>query len=494
MSLHDVQQTTVTAAEPSPKTTRTLPLRALILRLHFYAGILIAPFLLIATITGGLYALAPALEKVLYRDYLTVDSSGPALPLHEQVEAAQRSVPNLTVSAVRPAAAPERTTWVLFDDPELGESERRAVFINPGTAEATGESVVYGSSGALPMRAWISQLHRHLHLGDPGRIYSELAASWLWVVAFGGVYLWVARYRTERARNRETARLLTVDRGSAGRKRTLNWHGVAGVWIAAGLVFLSATGLTWSKYAGENIGDLRTAMSWTTPQLDRTLTGTDDVVAGGGHHHGHGGGSATDADPGVLTHSLENLDSVLATARNNDISGPVEIAIPGAADTAFSVTQTRQPWRFATSAVAVDGETGAVTDVNRFEDWPVAAKLTAWGISLHMGLLFGLSNQSALALLAAVLVTVIVRGYAMWWQRRPTRGNRRFGKAPARGGLRGVSPVVAVPLVVCAALVGWFVPLLGVSLLGFLAIDVLLGAVNRHETRRAESRRNVTSV
>lgn len=373
MSLHDVQQATVTAAELSPKNTRTEPprrtLRPLILRLHFYAGILIAPFLLIATISGGLYALAPALEKVLYRDHLTVDSSGPALPLHEQVEAAQRSLPHLTVNAVRPPTAPEQTTWVLFDDPELGESERRAVFINPGTAETTGESVVYGSSGALPMRAWISQMHRHLHLGEPGRIYSELAASWLWVVALGGVYLWVARYRTERARNRETARLLTLDRGSKGRGRTLNWHGVAGIWIAAGLVFLSATGLTWSKYAGDNIGDLRTAMSWTTPQLDRTLTGTADEVAGGGHHHGHGG-TATDADPGVLTHSIESLDSVLVTARNNDISGPVEIAIPGDTDTAFSVTQTRQPWRFATSAVAVDGETGAVTDVNRFEDWP----------------------------------------------------------------------------------------------------------------------------
>ena len=88
------------------------------------------------------------------------------------------------------------------------------------------------------MRTWISQLHRHLHLGEPGRIYSELAASWLWVIALGGVYLWVQRYRTTRARSADAARLWTLDRSSRGRNRILSWHGVVGIWIAAGLVFL----------------------------------------------------------------------------------------------------------------------------------------------------------------------------------------------------------------------------------------------------------------
>ncbi|XGU21816.1 PepSY domain-containing protein [Rhodococcus sp. 3Y1] len=131
--------------------------------------------------------------------------------------------------------------------------------------------------GSLPLRTWISQLHRHLHLGEPGRLYSELAASWMWVVALGGVYLWFRRYRT--ARN---ARLLTIDRASTGRSRTLNWHGVVGIWIAVALVFLSATGLTWSTYAGENVSNLRTALSWTTPSVVKTL-GDAPPPATGGH-------------------------------------------------------------------------------------------------------------------------------------------------------------------------------------------------------------------
>src|SRR3546814_5866764 len=81
--------------------------------------------------------------------------------------------------SVRPSPAAGETTRVLFTDPSLGESERLAVFVDPVLAQPVGELAVYGSSGSLPLRTWISQLHRHLHLGEPGRLYSELAASWM---------------------------------------------------------------------------------------------------------------------------------------------------------------------------------------------------------------------------------------------------------------------------------------------------------------------------
>ena len=42
----------------------------------------------------------------------------------------------------------------------------------------------------MPLRAWFDELHRTLHLGAIGRNYSELAASWLWVISLGGLVLW----------------------------------------------------------------------------------------------------------------------------------------------------------------------------------------------------------------------------------------------------------------------------------------------------------------
>ncbi|MBL0888735.1 PepSY domain-containing protein [Myceligenerans sp. I2] len=73
--------------------------------------------------------------------------------------------------------------------PGLGPGEARAVFVDPGTGEVRGDLTVYGTSGALPLRTWVDQLHRNLHLGDPGRLYSELAASWLGIVALAGLGL-----------------------------------------------------------------------------------------------------------------------------------------------------------------------------------------------------------------------------------------------------------------------------------------------------------------
>ena len=93
--------------------------RAFFLRLHFYAAVFVGPFLLIAAISGGLYAISPSLEQVMYQDYLRTTAAGPALPLSEQVRAAQHVRPDLTVTAVRPADGPGETTRVLFADPSL---------------------------------------------------------------------------------------------------------------------------------------------------------------------------------------------------------------------------------------------------------------------------------------------------------------------------------------------------------------------------------------
>lgn len=471
-------------ADPSPPTRPTSPRswRPLILRLHFYAGILVAPFILIATISGGLYAVAPTIEQLVYRDYLHVDPTGPAVPVADQIRAAQAEQPDLTVAAVRPATDPGDTTRVMFTDPSLGESKRLAVFVDPSTATSVGESTVYGSSGALPLRTWISELHRHLHLGEPGRLYSELAASWLWVIALGGLYLWVERYR----RNRDKARLLTFDRKSKGRNRSLNWHGVAGIWIAVGLVFLSATGLTWSTYAGENVTELRSALSWTTPAITETIGSSDAATP---DHSGHGGHSMDmAADASTTNSNVGRIDSVLDIAKANGIDGAVEASIPASDDAAFVVAETRQPWLMSNNSISIDGSTGTVVDTLYFSDWPLAAKLAAWGIQLHMGTLFGVANQLALLALAVALASVIVRGYMMWWKRRPTKATGlTAGRPPLRGGLRRISPISVAVLAVVAVAVGWFVPLLGLSLVASLAVDVVLGSFRRARTRAANS-------
>ncbi|MFJ2840027.1 MULTISPECIES: PepSY-associated TM helix domain-containing protein [Nocardia] len=469
------------AGRPRSGTRRGARLYPLALRLHFYAGIFVAPFILIAALTGALYAIAPTIEGIVSRDLLQVDTSGPDQALSAQVGAAVAARPDLTLVAVAPAPGDGESTRVLFNDPTLGDSERLAVFVDPHTARPVGEAVVYGSAGALPLRSWLSEFHRSLHLGEPGRLYSELAASWLWVIALFGLVLWVHRVRKRRAKR--SARWLLAPDLSEPRRRKLNWHGAIGFWILPVVLLLSATGMTWSTYAGDNVTKLREELSWTTPAVNVKLPGAvGPAQSPGGDHHSAGHTAPAPVDPAAR---IAQLDSVWAIARANGITQAAEIAIPATPEKAFGVKELRKSGTYTIDSVAIDGATGTVTDRLAFADWPLMAKLTNWGIAFHMGLLFGIANQLLLLAVALGLCALIVLGYLMWWQRRPTKATGKFaaGVPPRRGVLRRTSLWLTVPLVAAAVLVGWFIPLIGLSLLGFLIVDVALGlAARAHPT------------
>ncbi|MDI2031446.1 PepSY domain-containing protein [Saccharopolyspora sp. TS4A08] len=441
------------AGKTTPTAGTWAALRPLVLRLHFYAGLLIAPFLVVAATTGLLYVFSPQLEQLVYDRELHVPASPHHVPVDDQLAAAREALPGASVMSIRPAPTPTDTTQVLFAAPDLPESFQRTAFIDPHTAEVRGVLDTYGSGQALPLRAWIDNLHRGLHLGDFGRLYSELAASWLWVVVLGGLLLWFRRRRA-------TRRSLVVPAPAAtGRKRLLSWHGALGTWIALGLLFLSATGLTWSNYAGANVTALRGALSWETPTVSASAVAPEHQG-----HHGHGGhGAHTGVGVGP--------ERVLRAAEAQGLTGPVEITPPSHGG-AYVVQQIQRHWPTQQDSAAVDPATGQVVETVRFADWPLMAKLARWGVDAHMGLLFGLVNQIVLAGLVVALLTAIALGYRMWWTRRPAGS---FGAPVARGAWRQVPLRVLLPLGAVTLVVAFFLPLLGISLLAFLVLDTALG-------------------
>ncbi|MFD7960068.1 PepSY-associated TM helix domain-containing protein [Streptomyces zaomyceticus] len=455
------------------KPTAWSALRPLVLRLHFYAGVLVAPFLLVAAASGLLYALSFQAEKVVYAHELEVPVGETTLPLSRQVDIARKVNPNGTVTAVWPGAEPGATTRVLMADPDVPEDTSLAVFVDPYTGDVRGQLPSYGSSGALPLRTWIDGLHRDLHLGETGRNYSELAASWLWVVALGGLLLWLGRRR----KNRRA--LFVPEGGPASRRRTLSWHGSVGLWAVTGLVLLSATGLTWSRYAGENIGVVQDGLGGATPTL--TATVGDAAAGGSSEHEGHGGahtGGSTAQGPDI------GLDKALEAARAAGIDSPrISLVLPSEGK-GYVVKETDTQFPLELDSVALDPADGAVLDRLAFADYPLLAKLTRIGIDGHTGVFLGLFNQLALAVLALALILLIVWGYRMWWLRRP-------GRPVARGAWRKVPVTMLLPLLAVTASVAWFVPLLGLSLLLFLAVDLTLALVARvrAKSRTADSGR-----
>ncbi|MCM2391056.1 PepSY-associated TM helix domain-containing protein [Streptomyces albipurpureus] len=464
-----VQGTTETEQETAASTSTWSALRPLVLRIHFYAGLLVAPLLLIAAASGLLYALSFQAEKIIYSHELEVPVGDRALPLAQQVKAAQEARPDGTVTAVWPSSEDGATTRVLMSSPKVDENKSLAVFVDPYTAEIRGALPSYGGSGALPVRAWTDELHRDLHLGDLGRYYSELAASWLWVVALGGLVLWLGR------RRRNKRALVLPERGAKGRRRTLSWHGAIGLWATIGLVLLSATGLTWSRYAGENIGAVQDQLGGATPAVSAVLDGGS---GGGGDHEGHGAGHG-EAHQGADV----GIDKALQSARAVGIDGSLAIVLPSEG-TGYVIRETDASFPVHLDSAAVDPASGEVIDELRFADYPVLAQLTRFGIDAHMGVFLGLTNQLALALLMVATIMLTLWGYRMWWLRRPTKGRKlAFGRPVARGTWRKVPVVVLLPLAAVTALIGWFVPLLGITLVMFLVLDLAIGLMAKVRAR-----------
>ncbi|MBZ0058772.1 MULTISPECIES: PepSY-associated TM helix domain-containing protein [Leclercia] len=428
----------------------------LLRRLHFYIGLFVGPFIFIAALSGTLYVATPQLENALYHHALFSEARGTARPLAEQIAVAEKVTGGeLRLHAVRPGLADGDTTRVMYADPALKASENRAIFIDPVSLEVRGDMTVYGTSGILPFRQTIDYLHQSLMLGDVGRLYSELAASWMWIAALGGIALWFYTRPKRRINNRfQNRRRLHV---------TLGWC------LLLGMLLFSATGLTWSQWAGGNVDKLRAEMNWLTPQVKTQLHGPAEIADPHADHHGHHMSMPMPEmkpDPALY-------DGVLQAANAAGIKATKLEIRPAKSDaTAWTVTEIDRRWPTQVDAVAVDPATLAVIDHTRFADYPLMAKLTRWGVDFHMGVLFGLPNQLVLIAFGVALCVMIVWGYRMWWMRRP----RQTATDPAQTLCQSW---LALPLwgrcvsVGIAVLLGLAMPVMGCSLALFIVIDWL---------------------
>ncbi|WP_312463248.1 PepSY-associated TM helix domain-containing protein [Comamonas sp.] len=450
----------------SPSSRKTWQL--LIRRLHLYIGLLVAPFIVVAAATGLLYALTPKLENQLYRSALQAESApgAPAQPLSAQVQAALQALPaSAAVLAVRPAPDARSTTRVMVADAALGPSEYRSLFVSPYSLALQGDLTVYGTSGVLPLRKQLDLLHRQLLMGEWGRTYSELAASWLWVAALGGVALWWLS-RPQRAG------------AQAAHAPLRRWHHGLGLWLLVGLLFLSATGLTWSRWAGGHFGQALQQMGWQTPSLNNDLSANH----AGAHAHHHPADPHADhaehqaapmamAGRAAMAPTPQDFDTARALARQHGLaSSKLEIRPPAAAGKAWTVTEINRSWPTEVDALAMDLANGQVLHHNRFSDYPLASKLTRWGIDLHMGS-WGVLNQALLVLLGAGMVAMALTGW-LQWRKRPGRSREWLhGQLTLVHQWRLLPRTAALALLLVAAAVGWLLPVLGCSLLALLVLD-----------------------
>lgn len=440
------------------KETLGSSLRGVARRVHFLAGFVIGPFVVLLCLTGLVYVFSPQIHDDLYRSHLYVtEVRGEPKPVSTQVRAALEAHPEATLRSVLPPPAPDRTTQVVLDVPGLrGTADTtdtadtgagvtaRTVYVDPYTNYLNGE--LNTVDDRLPANTWLREFHNSMHLGDVGRLYAELSASWLPVVTLGGVVLWLGGKR----RWREL--LVPSAKSKSARMRLRGVKGPLGLWLTVGLLIISITGLTMSQWTGGREDARVHPLDARAP----TLTA-----------------APVDIPPGVRP---IGVDQALAVAAKHGLTGELRVTLPSAADRPLTIAERAEGLPMQRDAIAVDPYTAKVTEYLAWGDWPFLAQVASLGAQLHLGTLFGLANQILLALLAIGTIVLIWLSYRMAWKRSPYR--RKWAPMPPpvwRQLLRGQ---LAAGVLAVAGLT-WLTPVFGASLVSFVLLDGALVTTKR---------------
>ncbi|WP_309828029.1 PepSY domain-containing protein [Paracidovorax wautersii] len=459
-----------------PSTSDSLPslapsLYRAVWRWHFYAGLLVLPFLIWLAVTGAAYLFQKDIDGWFHRDLLSVPaaSAGEGAQPHGRIVAAALAAhPGAQWFRYTPAPDGQHSASVGV---ALSGGERRAVYVDPATARVLGE---------LPERGtlmWtVRQLHSLKYFGPVARGFMEMAAGWALVLVATGLYLWWPRGAG------------AVRRGGVVTVRGRPWqrvfwrdlHAVTGVGVGLVLAFLALTGLPWSVLWGSQVNAWANGQNFGYPagvRVQLPLSGERLADAAhlpwtlqqarvpGNPHEGHEGHGSTApvADEPLLGTPL-SVDAAMAVVGRLGLAPGYAVTPPRGERGVFSASA--YPDDLARQRVAhIDQYSGAVLLDQGYADYGPAGQALEWGINVHLGQQFGAPNQWVLLGACAAIVLLCVSGAVAWWKRRPHGSGLGVPPLPAR-------PEVLAGLTAILALGGVVFPLVGASLLVVLAGDL----------------------
>lgn len=432
-------------------------------RWHFYAGLFVAPFMVLLALTGIIYLFKPQLDPLMYGDLLTVPAAEHALSADEQLQRAKAAYPRGTLSKyLPPADATSSAQFVMHDG-----GREMTVFVDPYRGTVLGTQDAKNN-----LQAIARALHGELMIGTVGDRLIELAAGWGVMLVISGVYLWWPR-------GKSSSGVLWPRFITRGRVFWRDLHVVTGFWGAALLLVMLLSGMAWTGFWGKQYAELWNrfpAAMWnsvpTSDQQARVLnTATQQTVpwamentpmpVSGDHaeHMNHGTMHAAPAAPTIRLQQVVDL----ATARK--VEPGYSITPPTTAEGVFTVAVfANDPRNDAT--LHVDQYTGKVLADVRWEHYNGVARATETGVMLHEGKMFGWVNQLIVLLICLMILLSAVSGVVIWWKRRPAGG---LGVPPLRHDL----PKWKTAMVIMLGLAIIF-PLVGASLIVVWALDRLL--------------------
>nr|WP_064246480.1 PepSY domain-containing protein [Rhizobium leguminosarum]OAP95659.1 hypothetical protein A4U53_17275 [Rhizobium leguminosarum] len=440
---------TITSAAPVESAVPGASLYRAIWRWHFFAGLLVIPFLLNLAITGSLYLFKDEINEIVFAYRYDVAASGQPLAPEKLAQIATAAVPDSTVTSYKDPATPERSAIVTVS----GDAGSTLVFIDPYDGKVLD---TVGSTEEF--NYVVKRIHSLALFGDlPNRLI-EIAGGFAMVLVTTGVYLWWPR--------RQTGGVVTVRGTPARRVFWRDLHAVTGAFAGILIFFLAITGMPWSGYWGSNVQawlgnhglgypaqlwddvpksqkvtqDILPVVGWTVEQAPVPLS---DIAA------------AQSKKPIGLNKAVE-VAKAAGLAPGFDIAMPSgETGVYSAAIYPDDLSKERM--------IHIDQYSGnPLVDIS-YGQYPIFGKAIEWGINVHQGQEFGRFNQFLMFATCLTIILSCVTGVVMWWKRRPA-------------GRVGVPPLpprrsVYIGLWTIAVVFALAFPLTGLTILLMIAVD-----------------------
>ena len=437
---------------------------AAVWRWHFYAGLYVVPFLVMLAVTGLIMLWVSVIDGRDGENRLRVAPQATALPVSAQAEAARAAVPD---GVVKQYLSPRDADRVALFRVDQGEAAFM-VAVDPYTG-----TVVEQWPRQAGWYDFATDIHGTLLIGDVGDRLIEVAAGFGIVLIVTGLYLWWPR-------NGESAlSVLVPNLAARGRNLWKSLHRSIGFWVSAILLVFLLSGLSWAGIWGDKF-----VQAWSTFPAEKW----DNVPLSDATHASMNHGATKDVPwaleqtpmpasgseagaAGIPAGTAIDLDTVSALARTIGLDGRFQVALPDGETGVWTISQDSMsndsPDPTADRTVHLDRFSGKVLADVRYADYSLGGKAMAVGIALHEGDL-GWWNVALNTVFCLSVIFLAVSGVVMWWKRRPA-GAGRLVAPPRPAELPLWKGAVVIGLFLCLAF-----PLVGLTLLAVLAIDVLL--------------------
>ncbi|WP_118133701.1 PepSY domain-containing protein [Oceanicella sp. SM1341] len=440
----------MTPQPPTPPAAR--PLYQAVWRWHFYAGLLVLPFMVLLAVTGALYLFREEIDAIVHRDLMRVApvSAESALPPSALRDAALQAVPGTATKYVSPAA-PDHSAEL---DIRAADGTLTAVYLDPATGAVLG---------SLPYRGTLSWTVRNLHslkiAGPWGRALIEITGGMCILLVATGVFLWWPRG--------QGGGVVSV-RGTPGRR--VFWrdlHAVLGLGAGGFILFLAITGMPWSGIWGAKVNELANGQNFgypaglrvQVPMSDTALDAVSPATWSLGQARVPLSGPASGADIGI--------DRAAEILHARGMAAGYTLALPATPEGVYTGSVYPDDLS-AQRVIHLDRYSGTALLDMSYADYGPLGRALEWGINVHMGQQYGLTNRLVMLAACLAIVGLAVTAAVMWWKRRPAG---RLGIPPCRADGRALAGLFAILLAG-----GAIFPLTGAVLVALMLLDRLFVA------------------